>query len=140
MESASTSFFEAYFDGIGIGMSGEFTSISGLNIEFEWETYSEGGTNYPRRFFKGIVPQTLVLEQGTVTNIDEFSNWLVTINNGITKTLDGTIMLRNSYGDVLRQWTVVGALPTKYIGPTLNSLSQAQLAVTRIELLHNGCF
>jgi phage tail-like protein len=134
-----SAFFNVIFDGLGIGMSGEFTSVSGLGVEFEWETYSEGGRNYPRRFFKGIVPQTLVLQQGTVTSYDEFSMWMSEINLGITRTLDGLVSLCDHTGKVMRVWTVVGAMPTKYVGPSLNSL-QSELAVTSIEFIYNGCF
>ena len=38
-----------------------------------------------------------------------------------------------------REWTVVGAHLKKYVGPQLNS-NQASAAVSRIELIHNGCF
>jgi phage tail-like protein len=133
-----TAFFDVYFVGIGIGMAGEFTSVSGLGMEFEYETYNEGGTNYPRRFFKGVAPQTLVLEQGTVTTMDAFAAWVAEINLGITRTLDGIVILKDHTGAPMREWTIIGAMLTKYIGPSLDSM-QAQLAVNRIELLYNGC-
>jgi phage tail-like protein len=134
-----SSFFSVYFDGLGIGMSGEFTSVSGLGVEFEWETYQEGGSSYPRRFLKGVVPQTLVLEQGTVTTFDNFSTWMLEINQGITRSLDGIVIMRDHAGAVVRNWTIIEAMPTKYVGPALTSL-QSTLAVTRVEFLYNGCF
>ncbi|MDR0936809.1 MAG: phage tail protein [Oscillospiraceae bacterium] len=133
------SFFTVHFEGIGAGVSGEFTSVSGLDVEFEWETYSEGGTNYPRRFFKGVVPQTLVLEQGTLSGADAFAEWIMSVNLGITKRLNGTIELRAPSGEVKREWLVTDALPVKYIGPPLNAM-KSELAVTRLEFIHNGCF
>lgn len=136
---AASTFFEVHFAGQGFGMSGEFTSVSGLSIEFEYESYNEGGSNYPRQFFKNVVPQTLVLEQGTVTTVDDFVAWITLINQGAAMTLNGTVMLKDHTGEVKRMWFVQGAFVTKYIGPTLNSL-QSELAVTRIELLHNGCY
>ena len=135
-----TSFFEVVFAQLGpAGMSGEFTSVSGLGVEFEYETYQEGGANYPRQFFKSVVPQTLVLEQGTVTTVDAFSTWLEAINLGSALTLDGVIMLKDHTGETKRTWVVQGAFVVKYVGPSLDSL-RSELAVSRIELRHNGCF
>jgi phage tail-like protein len=136
----SGAYFEAIFPvvGAGAGMTGKFLSVSGLGMEFEYETYSEGGRNYPRRFFKGVVPQTLVLEQGTVTTFDAFNLWVNLINLGQTMTIDGIILLKDHTGKTRREWTVIGGMVSKYIGPSLNSL-RSQLAVTRIELIHNGC-
>jgi phage tail-like protein len=135
---APSSFFEVYFSGAGIGMAGEFTSVSGLGMEFEYETYNEGGRNYPRSFFKGVVPQTLVLEQGTVTTVDAFSLWMTEINAGIMRPLDGIVLLKDHNGDIMREWTIIDAMLTKYIGPSLDS-ARAELAVNRIEFRYNGC-
>ncbi|MDR2616141.1 MAG: phage tail protein, partial [Oscillospiraceae bacterium] len=129
---APSSFFEVHFEGSGIGMGGEFTSVSGLGMEFEYETYNEGGRNYPRSFFKGVVPQTLVLEQGTVTTFDAFAAWVAEINLGVTRTLDGIVLLKDHTGQTMREWTIIDAMLTKYIGPSLDS-SRVQLAVNRIE-------
>ena len=135
-----TSYFEVTFNDTSsiTGLSGQFTSVSGLGIEFEYETYTEGGSNYPRHFFKSVVPQTLVLEQGTVTTTDSFSAWIAEINSGMATPLNGTITLKNHAGEAKRSWVVQEALPVKYIGPSLNSM-QSELAVSRIELRHNGC-
>ena len=133
-----TPYFEVVFGGIGPGMSGQFTSVSGLTMEYEYETYLEGGSNYPRQFFKNAVPQKLILEQGTVTTVDSFAEWMHMVNLGITAVLNGVVLLKDHTGAVKRQWTVMGAFLVKYVGPELNSL-KSELAVSRIELLHNGC-
>ena len=44
----------------------------------------------------------------------------------------------DSFGSPKRAWGVVGAHLVKYVGPQLNS-NQASMAVSRIELIHNGC-
>ena len=132
-------FFHAVFDNGIVGMSGLFTSVSGLGMEFEYESYTEGGSNYPRQFFKNAVPQTLVLEQGTVTTADTFALWIAKINSGIAAPLNGKITLRDHTGKEQRSWEVLGAYPVKYIGPSLNAMKSG-LAVSRIEFLHNGCY
>lgn len=133
-----SAFFEVLFVGIDMGMSGQFTSVSGLDMEYTYETYIEGGSNYPRQFFKHAVPQKLVLEQGTVTTVDAFAAWMHMVNQGISAFLNGTVILKDNAGVVKRNWVVQGAFPVKYVGPAMNSLKSA-LAVSRIELLHNGC-
>jgi phage tail-like protein len=135
---APSSFFDVDFSGAGTGMAGEFTSVSGLGMEFEYETFNEGGSNYPRVFFKGVKPQTLVFEQGTVTTADTFAAWVDEINRGIMRPLDGIILLKDHTGEVMRKWTIVNAMLTKYVGPNLDSM-RVQLAVNRIEFQYGGC-
>ena len=134
-----TAYFDVLFGGEVIGLSGKFTSISGLGVEFDYETYIEGGSNYPRYFMKNIVPQTLILEQGTVTTVDTFSAWILKVNSGMNLTLNGVITLKDHTGDKKRSWIVHSAFPLRYVGPSLNSLT-SELAISRIELRHNGCF
>ena len=133
----------AYFDvmliGTGAVLSGGFLSVSGLDMEVDYEVYTEGGSNYPRFFFKNTKPQTLVLEQGVVTTVDSVSLLMAMVNQGMSIPLAGTIILRDSFGEAQREWSVVGAHLQKYVGPQLNS-NQASVAVSRIELIHNWCF
>ena len=133
----------AYFDvllvGVGALLAGGFTSVSGLGMEAGYEVYTEGGSNYPRFFFKNTKPQRLVLEQGVITTIDSVSLLMGMVNQGMSIPLAGGIVLMDSFGVPQREWTVVGAHLVKYEGPRLNS-NQASVAVNRIELIHNGCF
>ncbi len=133
----------AYFDvlliGTGVVLAGGFSSVSGLDMEVDYEVYTEGGSSYPRFFFKNVKPQQLVLEQGVVTTVDSVSILMAMVNQGMSVPLAGTIILKDSFGVPQRQWSVVGAHLQKYVGPQLNS-NQASVAVSRIELIHNGCF
>lgn len=138
LDYVPSAFFEVTFGGADLGMSGQFTSVSGLDMEYEYESYLEGGSNYPRQFFKNAVPQTLVLEQGTVTTVDEFAKWMSTVNRGIATALNGVVTLKDNTGASKRSWTILGAFLVKYVGPNLDSL-KSNLAVSRIEMLHNGC-
>lgn len=121
-----------------LGMSGQFTSVSGLGMELEYEIYREGGSMYPRYFFKNAKPQTLVLEQGTVTSVDGFSLWLNQVNLGQSLPLAGIISLKDYQGNTVRVWTIAGAHLVRYVGPRLDSTAES-LAVSRIELLYGGC-
>jgi len=137
-EYVTNSYFKVSIGDNIIGMSGEFTMVSGLSVQYEYETYNEGGSNFPRRFFKNVVPQNLVLTQGTVTDVDRFSAWFAEINAGIMRRFSGIIELRDHTATVVRTWVITEAIPVRYDGPSLDSM-QTQLAVSRIEFSHNGC-
>ena len=136
--SLSGSYFDVLLIGTGAVLAGGFASVSGLDMEADYEIYTEGGSNYPRYFFKNVKPQHLVLEQGVVTTVDSVSLLMGMVNQGMSIPLAGTIILRDSFGTPQREWTIVGAHLQKYVGPQLNS-NQASVAVSRIELIHNGC-
>ncbi len=135
----SGSYFEVALAGPGAAIAGRFTAVSGLNMEVEYEVFNEGGLNYPRFFFKENKPQVLVLEQGVVTTVDSVSALMAMCAVGMSIPLAGEVILMDSYGTPQRNWTIVGAYLQKYIGPDLHS-NQPDLAVSRIELIYNGCF
>ncbi len=135
----SGSYFEVGLVGPLGAIIGRFTSVSGLNMEVEYEVYNEGGLNYPRFFFKENKPQVLVLEQGVVTTADGASILMAMTAVGMSIPLAGDVILMDAYGEPQRSWFIEGAYIQKYIGPELNS-NQPALAVNRIELIHNGCF
>ena len=135
----SGSYFEVALVGAGASLTGGFLSVSGLDMEIEYEVYNEGGSLYPRYFFKQAKPQRLVLEQGVVTSADSVSTLITMVNQGMSVPLAGTITLKDSFGNNQRVWSVVGAHLCKVTGPQLNS-NQPGLAVTRIELMHNGVY
>ena len=135
----SGAYFEVFLAGAGAVLAGGFLSVSGLDMEVDYEVYNEGGSLYPRYFFKEVKPQVLVLEQGVVTSVDSASTLMIMVNQGMSVPLAGTVMLKDSFGEIKRVWNVVGAHLCKVVGPQLNS-NQPGLAVTRIELMHNGVF
>lgn len=138
MSYMAGTYFEVALLGVGAVLTGKFTSVSGLDMEVEYEIYNEGGLNYPRFFFKQNKPQVLVLEQGVVTSVDSVSLLMQMCNLGMSIPLAGTVILKDSFGTPQRTWSIVGAYLQKYVGPSLNS-NQAALAVSRIELIYNGC-
>ncbi len=138
MAYLSGAYFEVSLTGKDTTLEGKFTSVSGLDMEIEYEIFNEGGLNYPRFFFKANKPQVLVLEQGVVTDTDSVSLLMNKANIGMSVPLSGTVTLKDSFNVPQRTWTVEGAYIQKYVGPALNS-NQAALAVSRIELIYNGC-
>ena len=138
-EYLSGSFFEVALIGPGAELMGRFTAVSGLDMEIDYEVYNEGGLNYPRFFFKENKPQVLVLERGVVTTLDSVSLLMAMASSGMSIPLTGTVILMDSFGKPQRTWTIVGAYLKKYVGPGLNS-NEPALAVSRIELIYNGCY
>lgn len=138
-EYLSGAYFEVFLAGTGAVLSGRFTAVSGLGMELEYETYNEGGLNYPRFFFKEVKPQVLVLQEGVVTDVDSVSLLMGMCNQGMSIPLAGTVTLKDSFGSPQRVWSIVGAHLQKYMGPELDA-NQAAVAVSRIELIYNGCY
>ena len=139
MALLSGAFFDVALMGPGAVIMGSFTSVSGLTMEADFEVFQEGGSLYPRFFFNQVKPQVLVLEQGVVTSFDSVSLLMGMVNMGMSIPMSGTVMLKDRFGSIQRMWTIVGAHLQRYIGPDLNS-NQPSLAVTRMELLYNGCY
>ena len=135
----SNGYFDVALFGTGPPLTGRFTSVSGLGMEVEYEVYNEGGSSYPRYFLKEVKPQILVLEQGVITDADSASLLMGMVNSGMCVPMAGIITLNDNQGVPVRSWSIVGAHLKKYVGPDLNS-NQPVLAVTRLELMHNGCF
>lgn len=138
MAVVSGTYFEVLLTGGVITLAGSFLSVSGLGMEVEYDFYTEGGSSYPRFFFKSAQPQRLVLEQGVLTTVDSASLLMGMVNQGMSIPLAGTVLLKDSFGTLQRQWVIAGAHLQKFSGPSLNS-NQAQLAVSRMEFLYNGC-
>ncbi|MBR1497076.1 MAG: phage tail protein [Oscillospiraceae bacterium] len=139
MAFLSGAFFDVTLVGPGAAIIGSFTSVSGLTMEADYEVYQEGGSLYPRFFFNQVKPQVLVLEQGVVTSVDSVSLLMGMVNQGMSVPMAGTVMLKDRFGSTQRVWTIAGAHLQRYVGPELNS-NQPSLAVSRIELLYNGCY
>ena len=109
MSYMAGTYFEVALLGVGAVLTGKFTSVSGLDMEVEYEIYNEGGLNYPRFFFKQNKPQVLVLEQGVVTSVDSVSLLMQMCNLGMSIPLAGTVILKDSFGESQRVWNIVGA-------------------------------
>ena len=94
----SGSYFDVLLVGVGAILAGGFLSVSGLDMEVDYEVYNEGGSFYPRYFYKCAKPQVLVLEQGVVTSVDSASLLMAFVNQGMSIPLAGTIILKDSFG------------------------------------------
>ncbi|MBO4913904.1 MAG: phage tail protein [Oscillospiraceae bacterium] len=137
MSMQSGAYFKVLLAGVGVIVKGDFTSVSGLGMEVEYEVFNEGGRNYPRFFMKDTKPQTLVLEQGVMTDADSVAVLMDMVNKGQCVPLAGVITMTDRYGKDQRTWVIEGAHLQKYVGPKLDANSSA-LAVSRMEFIYNG--
>jgi phage tail-like protein len=122
---------------IGGILEAGFNEVSGLQMETEFEEYSEGGLNeYTHRFPKKIKYPPLVFKRGIIQS-NELWLWYQGFMTGEIKRKDGAIILQNRDGSVLGQWNFIGAYPIKWVGPQLNAL-RSDIAVETLEIVHNG--
>ena len=135
----SNGYFEVELSGADLSLKGRFTSVSGLGMEVDYEVYHEGGSNYPRFFLKEINPQILVLEQGVITDSDSAAVLMGMVNSGKCVPMKGVVTMKDHLGNPVRSWSILGAHLKRYIGPVFNS-NQPVLAITRLELIYNGCY
>lgn len=120
-------------------VKGGFTEVSGLESEIKLEEYQEGGQNQFSHQFPGVITYPrLVLSRG-LTDIDALWNWYQNATQGKIRFKNGTIMLydRRQQTAVMR-WNFKRAYPVKWVGPQLNASNGTEIAVERLELVHQG--
>lgn len=116
---------------------GSFSECSGLQAEtevFEWEV--GGANNYKIRLPGRTKYPNLVLKRGVVTT--KLWEWYY-------KVISGEKFQRKTCGIVLygyaglpeARWSIEGALPIKWAGPTLKS-GATEAAIETFELIHHG--
>lgn len=111
-----------------------FQTVSGLAVEYEYETFKEGGEN---RFEHKLPVRTkysdLVLKRGMLTDSSVF-NWLMAAFNQRSFTpSDINIILLNEQSQPLRTWSIAHAIPKKWAVSDLNS-GESALVIETLEL------
>ncbi len=119
-------------------LTGNFAEVSGLEVELQTEEYQEGGVNsYTHKFPTRMVYQPLVLSHG-LTDIDTLWNWYQSASEGQVQFKNGTIMLLDRRRLPVTWWNFTNAYPVKWSGPQFNATNDSQVAIERIELVHQG--
>jgi len=140
-DSVYAGVFIVEVDGVELG---RFREISGLQIDVEVETYTEGGENgFVHKLPGRMTWPNLVLKRG-VTEQDVLMNWLqdavgdgMTQRNGKTKRTTAAIVLMSTDGQRMRSWNVVDAIPVRWGGPTL-ATGSTDPADEELEIAHHG--
>lgn len=119
-------------------LTGNFAEVTGLESEINIEEYQEGGVNeYTHKFPNHIVYQPLVLSHG-LTDLDTLWNWYEAARDGNVKFKNGTIMLLDRQRLPVTWWNFKNAYPVKWSGPQFNAAQDSQVAIERVELVHQG--
>lgn len=119
-------------------IAGGFREVTGLESEIQLESYQEGGRNsFTYQFPTRVSFPNLVLSRG-LTDADTFWNWYRDTTQGNIKLRNGTIMLQNAQQSTVMRWNFANAYPVKWSGPQLNATNVGEVAVERIELVHQG--
>jgi phage tail-like protein len=128
-------YFKVVFNDVSLDTNDvRFQSVSGLSVEYDYESYKEGGEN---RFEHKLPVRTkyadLVLKRGMLVDSAVITWFLDAFNNRIFKPATITVNLMNEKGEPLRSWNVVGAIPKKWLVSDFNS-SENGIVIETMEL------
>ncbi len=116
-------YFKVVFNDVSLDTNDvRFQSVSGLSVEYDYESYKEGGEN---RFEHKLPVRTkytdLVLKRGMLVDSAVIKWFLDAFNNRIFKPATITVNLMNEKSEPLRSWNVVDAIPKKWVVSDFNS-------------------
>jgi phage tail-like protein len=129
-------YFKVVFDISSDKNDVRFQSVSGLSVEYDYESYKEGGEN---RFEHKLPVRTkyadLVLKRGMLLDSSVMKWFLDAFNNRIFKPATITVNLMNEKSEPLRSWNVVDAIPKKWLVSDLNATENG-IVVETMELAY----
>ncbi len=129
-------YFKVVFDLSSDKNDVRFQSVSGLSVEYDYESYKEGGEN---RFEHKLPVRTkyadLVLKRGMLLDSSVVKWFLDAFNNRIFKPATITVNLMNEKSEPLRSWNVVDAIPKKWLVSDLNATENG-IVVETMELAY----
>jgi phage tail-like protein len=116
---------------------GTFNSCEGLGIEVVLESREEGGNNsmvwqLPSRLKYPTIKLSRPLGKQTV----KIAQWFASMINGV-EPRTATISAMTLDGTVIARWGLLGVVPVKWSGPSLN-LDSPKVATETIEIAHHG--
>jgi phage tail-like protein len=113
-----------------------FQSVSGLSVEYDYETVKEGGEN---RFEHKLPGRTryadMVLKRGMLTDSAVIAWFLAAFRDRQFFPADLNVVLMNEAGEPLRAWKVAGAIPKKWVVSDLSSTENA-IVIETLELTY----
>lgn len=120
----------------GQGVSGGFSDVSGLGTEFMIAEYRNGNDTLNRvRKVPGLYKVSdITLKRGLMKASDfwEWINQVRTQGGEARRTV--TITLLDESRNPVQKWTIHGALPMKWTGPTLAAKAHGDVAVEEFTL------
>ena len=130
-------YFKVVFNGVSLQTNDvRFQTVSGLSVEYDYESYKEGGEN---RFEHKLPVRTkyadLVLKRGMLVDSAVVKWFLDAFNNRTFKPATITVNLMNEKSEPLRSWNVVDAIPKKWLVSDFNS-SENGVVIETMELTY----
>jgi len=111
-----------------------FQTVSGLTVEYDFESFKEGGEN---RFEHKLPVRTkytdLVLKRGMLTDSSVIDWFLRAFRDREFKSTSINVILMNEKGDPLRTWKIAHAIPKKWSVSDLNATDNA-IVIETLEL------
>ncbi len=127
--------FQVIIDGQDLG---SWSKCTGLEVDFQHESYEELGNNAFTHFLpKGAKYSPLILQRAcTPEESVALQGWLSSMVSQPTK---GTacITLHDAAQREVISWTLAGVFPKKWTGPQLEGKS-TEMAMETLELAHEG--
>ncbi len=113
-----------------------FQTVSGLSVEYDYESFKEGGEN---RFEHKLPVRTkyadMVLKRGMLTDSSVIDWFIAAFRNREFKPCDISVILMSEKGDPLRTWNVVHAVPKKWLVSDFNA-NESSVVIETMELTY----
>ena len=118
-----------------VEINGNFSSVSGLGAEIEYEEYSEGGNFIsPIYLPKRVKYSNIVLQRGTVTE-EPLIDWFTDVRGGKLLRYPMIITMMDEKRVPVKIWTVMDAMPVKLEYTPLDAMSH-DIFTTTVEFVH----
>ncbi len=129
--------FSVEFVNIGNDNDVRFQSVSGLNVEYDTESFKEGGEN---RFEHKLPGRTkypdLALKRGMLTDSEVIAWLLDALQNRDIKPVQINVSLLNEEHEPLKTWMVFRAWPRKWQVSDFNA-QENSVVVETLELSYS---
>ena len=122
---------------IGGSAVASFSECSGVDVEVQKEVHHEGGVNEQQRISLGQTCFSDITLKRGVTDDSAFSEWLGELFEGTTQRRNVNIITFNQAGDLMKSWTLIGAVPVGLKLPSLEADGNA-VAVEELTLAFEG--
>jgi len=113
-----------------------FQTVSGLGVEYDYESFKEGGEN---RFEHKLPVRTkysdMVLKRGMLTDSQVIKWFLAAFRDREFKPADINVILMNEKGEPLRTWKVAHAIPKKWLVSDMNA-NESSVVIETMELTY----
>jgi len=118
-----------------IELKGNFSAVSGLGAQMEFDEYREGG-NFMEKIYlpTGMRYDNIVLQRGTMS-LEPLSIWFATVQAGSHIKYPMVVTMMDAAGKPVKIWTVMDVMPVKIDYSPMNALSDS-VAITTIEFMH----